>query len=152
MQAAFSPDVERTVEALSGAAREAARALAGASSRSKDEALRGAAVGLRRATAALLEANRADLERARQAGDSGAFLDRLTLTPERIEAMACGVDEIAALPDPVGETMAGWRRPNGLEIAQVRVPIGVVLTIYESRPNVTADSGALCLKTGTRCC
>jgi glutamate-5-semialdehyde dehydrogenase len=148
MQAAFSPDVERTVEALSGAAREAARALAGASSRSKDEALRGAAVGLRRATAALLEANRADLERARQAGDSGAFLDRLTLTPERIEAMACGVDEIAALPDPVGETMAGWRRPNGLEIAQVRVPIGVVLTIYESRPNVTADSGALCLKTG----
>src|SRR5262249_60412535 len=76
-----------------------------------------------------------------------AFVDRLTLTPERIDAMARGLEEIAALPDPIGETIAAWRRPNGLEIAQVRVPIGVVLTIYESRPNVTADSAALCLKT-----
>jgi glutamate-5-semialdehyde dehydrogenase len=148
MPAALSPDAERAVDALSAAARDAARALAGASSRAKDAALRGAAAALRRETAALLHANHGDVERARAAGDSGAFLDRLTLTADRVEAMARGLDEIAALPDPVGETITGWRRPNGLEIAQVRVPIGVVLTIYESRPNVTADSAALCLKTG----
>jgi glutamate-5-semialdehyde dehydrogenase len=85
--------------------------------------------------------------RAREAGESVAFVDRLTLTPARIDAMARGLEEIALLPDPVGETIAAWRRPNGLEISQVRVPIGVVFTIYESRPNVTADSAGLCLKT-----
>jgi glutamate-5-semialdehyde dehydrogenase len=148
MQAALSPDGERIVEELSANARAAARVLAGASSRAKDEALRGAAAALRREAPALLEANRGDVERARTGGDTAAFVDRLTLTPERVEAMAGGLDEIAALPDPVGETIAGWKRPNGLEIAQVRVPIGVVFTIYESRPNVTADSAALCLKTG----
>ncbi len=147
MQAALSPDVEQAVDAFSAAARDAARRLAGASTAAKDQALRAAAAGLRRAQAALLDANRGDLERARAAGDTGAFLDRLTLTPERIDAMAGGLEEIAALPDPVGESIAAWRRPNGLEIAQVRVPIGVVFTIYESRPNVTADSAALCLKT-----
>jgi glutamate-5-semialdehyde dehydrogenase len=147
MQAVLPPDAEQAADALSRAAREAARVLAQASSAAKDGALRAAAEGLRRAEAALLEANRGDVERARAAGDTGAFLDRLTLTPARIAAMATGMEEIAALPDPVGETISGWRRPNGLEIAQVRVPIGVVLTIYESRPNVTADSAALCLKT-----
>ena len=148
MQAALSPDGERIVDELSANARAAARVLAGASSRAKDEALRSAAAALRRETPALLEVNRGDVERARTGGDAAAFVDRLTLTPERVEAMARGLDEIAALPDPVGETIAGWKRPNGLEIAQVRVPIGVVFTIYESRPNVTADSAALCLKTG----
>jgi glutamate-5-semialdehyde dehydrogenase len=144
---AISPDAERSVETLSAAARAAARALAGASSRDKDAALRAAAARLRRETKALLAANRTDVERARAAGETAAFVDRLTLSESRIDAMARGLEEIAALPDPVGETMSAWRRPNGLEIAQVRVPIGVVLTIYESRPNVTADSAALCLKT-----
>src|SRR5258706_276852 len=109
------------------------------------------ASALRRERDALLDANRADVERTRAAGESAAFLDRLTLTPERIEAMARGLEEIAALPDPVGETISAWRRPNGLEIAQVRVPIGVVMSIYESRPNVTADSAGLCLKTSNPC-
>jgi glutamate-5-semialdehyde dehydrogenase len=141
------PDVERAVDALSAASRSAARALAGASTAAKDRALRDAAAGLRGAESALLAANRSDVERAQSAGESAAFIDRLTLTPARIGAMARGLEEIAALPDPVGEAIAAWKRPNGLEIAQVRVPIGVVLTIYESRPNVTADSAALCLKT-----
>jgi len=151
MQAPLSPEVERSADALVRAAREAARALAGASSTAKDDALRRAADGLRRAEGAVLEANHGDLERTRATGESTAFLDRLTLTPARIEAMAQGLAEIAALPDPVGETIAAWRRPNGLEIAQVRVPIGVVLSIYESRPNVTADSAGLCLKTANAC-
>jgi glutamate-5-semialdehyde dehydrogenase len=85
--------------------------------------------------------------RTRAAGESAAFVDRLTLTPARIEAMARGIEQIVDLHDPIGESIAGWRRPNGLEIQQVRVPIGVVFSIYESRPNVTADSAALCLKT-----
>jgi glutamate-5-semialdehyde dehydrogenase len=146
-----SSDAERTADALVRAARTAARTLAGASSTAKDDALRRAAEGLRRSEAALLEANRSDLDRTRALGESAAFLDRLTLTPARIEAMAKGFEEIAALPDPVGETISAWRRPNGLEIAQVRVPIGVVMSIYESRPNVTADSAGLCLKTSNAC-
>jgi glutamate-5-semialdehyde dehydrogenase len=148
MQAALSPDVARAVETLTAAARAAARVLAGASSTAKDQALRAAAARLRREASTVLAANAGDVARTRAAGESAAFLERLTLTPERIDAMARGLEEVAALPDPVGETIAGWRRPNGLQIAQVRVPIGVVLSIYESRPNVTADSAALCLKTG----
>jgi glutamate-5-semialdehyde dehydrogenase len=140
-------DAARLVERLSADARAAARKLAGASSAAKDAALRGAAARLRRDRDAILRANAEDVVRARGAGETDAFIDRLTLDTTRIEAMARGLEEIALLPDPVGETIAAWRRPNGLEIAQVRVPIGVVLSIYESRPNVTADSGALCLKT-----
>ena len=140
-------EAARMVEALSGDARVAAATLAGASTRVKDAVLRAAAARLRRDEARLLAANHNDVERARAGGESGAFVDRLTLTPARIDQMARGLEEIAALPDPVGETIAAWRRPNGLEIAQVRVPIGVVLSIFESRPNVTADSAALCLKT-----
>jgi len=147
MHAALPPDAEHTAEALSAAARAAARLLAGASPAAKDRALAGAAAGLRAASERLLAANRDDVERTRAAGESSAFLDRLTLSPARVAAMAAGVEEVVGLPDPVGETIAGWRRPNGLEIAQVRVPIGVVFSIYESRPNVTADSAALCLKT-----
>src|SRR5262249_59672798 len=133
--------------ALPGDGRAAAAPLGGASTRVKDAVLRAAATRLRRDEARLLAANHTDVERARAAGESGAFIDRLTLTPGRIDHMARGLEEIAALPDPVGETIAAWRRPNGLEIAQVRVPIGVVLSIFESRPNVTADSAGLCLKT-----
>ena len=106
-----------------------------------------AAARLRSQTDAIVAANRTDVERAKVAGETAAFVDRLTLTSARVDTMAKGLEDIAALPDPIGETIAAWRRPNGLEIAQVRVPIGVVFTIYESRPNVTADSAGLCLKT-----
>jgi len=147
MTAAPSPDDVAAADALARRAREAARALALASSAAKDAALQGAASGLRGAEARLLAANREDVERTRALGESAAFLDRLTLTPDRIEAMARGIEQVVALHDPIGESLAGWRRPNGLEIQQVRVPIGVVFSIYESRPNVTADSAALCLKT-----
>src|SRR5439155_1378731 len=130
------------------AAKAAARALALASTRTKDEALQQMARGLEEKTAAIIEANRGDLERGRAAGLTRAFLDRLTLTEARIAEMATGLRQIAALPDPVGETVDAWRRPNGLEISRVRVPLGVVGFIYESRPNVTADAAGLCLKSG----
>ena len=96
----------------------------------------------------IVEANRADLDRARARDYPRAFVDRLTLTDSRIEEMAAGVRQVAALPDPVGETVEVWRRPNGVEISRVRVPLGVIGFIYESRPNVTADAAALCLKSG----
>jgi glutamate-5-semialdehyde dehydrogenase len=144
-------DVRGLVEARARAAREAARVLALASARIKQEALLGMARGLEEKGAAILEANRADLERARGQGHSRAFLDRLTLTETRVEDMAAGIRQVAALPDPVGETVRGWRRPNGMEIARVRVPLGVVGFIYESRPNVTADAAALCVKSGNAC-
>jgi glutamate-5-semialdehyde dehydrogenase len=107
--------------------------------------------GVEEKAPAILQANRADLERARGQGHPRAFLDRLTLTDARVEAMAAGIRQVAALPDPVGETVRGWRRPNGIEIARVRVPLGVVGFIYESRPNVTADAAALCVKSGNAC-
>jgi len=129
-------------------AKDAARVLALASTRTKDEALQQMARGLEEKTAAIIEANRADLERGRAAGLTRAFLDRLTLTDARIAEMAGGLRQIAALPDPVGEIVEAWRRPNGIEIARVRVPLGVVGFIYESRPNVTADAAGLCLKSG----
>src|SRR2546426_5899086 len=141
-------DVRTLVETKARAAREAARALALCGSRTKNDALLQMARGLEEKTAAILEANRADLERARASGVPRAFLDRLTLTDARIETMAAGLREIAALPDPVGETVEAWRRPTGLEIARVRVPLGVIGFIYESRPNVTADAAGLCVKSG----
>ena len=141
-------DAAAHVTGKARAAKEAARALALASTRAKDEALHQMARGLEEKTAAILEANRADLERARASGVPRAFLDRLTLTDARIETMAAGLREIAALPDPVGETVEAWRRPTGLEIARVRVPLGVIGFIYESRPNVTADAAGLCVKSG----
>ncbi|MEK7701244.1 MAG: glutamate-5-semialdehyde dehydrogenase, partial [candidate division NC10 bacterium] len=104
--------------------------------------------GLVEKTEALLEVNRADVERARSGGVARAFLDRLTLTETRVEEMAQGLREIAALPDPVGTVVESWRRPNGIEISRVRVPLGVVGFIYESRPNVTADAAGLCVKAG----
>src|SRR5207245_11629110 len=116
--------------------------------RVKDEALAHMARALEEKTAALLEANRADLERARTRGLTRAFLDRLTLSEARIEEMANGLRQIAALPDPVGTVAESWRRPNGIEISRVRVPLGVVAFIYESRPNVTADAAGLCVKAG----
>jgi glutamate-5-semialdehyde dehydrogenase len=144
-------DVRELVETRARAAREAARTLALANARVKSEALLQMARGVEEKTPAILEANRADLERARGQGHPRAFLDRLTLTEARVEAMATGIRQVAALPDPVGETVRGWRRPNGIEIARVRVPLGVIGFIYESRPNVTADAAALCVKSGNAC-
>lgn len=130
------------------AAHAASRSLALASTADKNQALQRLASELRSSTMPILEANQKDLAAANDSGISGAFLDRLTLTPARIEAMAHGVEEVAALPDPVGEVMARWTRPNGLEISQVRVPLGVIAIIYESRPNVTIDAAVLCFKAG----
>ena len=141
-------DVTAHVTAKARAAKEAARTLALASTRAKNEALLQMACGLEKKTAPLLEANRADLERGRAAGLTSAFIDRLTLSETRIEEMAAGLRQVAALPDPVGETVETWRRPNGIEISRVRVPLGVIGFIYESRPNVTADAAGLCLKSG----
>ena len=141
-------DAAAHVEAKAKAAKEASRVLALASTRTKNEALAQMARGLEERTGAILDANRHDLERARAAGHARAFVDRLTLTEGRIEEMAVGLRHVAGLPDPVGETVETVRRPSGLEIARVRVPLGVIGFIYESRPNVTADAAGLCLKSG----
>lgn len=141
-------DIAAAVEARARAAKEAARHLALASTRAKNEALAQMARGLEEKSSTILEANRADLERARSKGYARAFVDRLTLTEGRIEEMAAGVRHVGTLPDPVGETVETWRRPSGIEISRVRVPLGVIGFIYESRPNVTADAAALCLKAG----
>jgi len=141
-------DVTAHVEGKARAAKESARVLALAPTRTKNEALHQMARGLEEKTATVLEANRADLERARSAGLSRAFLDRLALTDDRIGEMVGNLRQVATLDDPVGETVEVRRRPSGLEIARVRVPLGVVGFIYESRPNVTADAAALCLKSG----
>jgi glutamate-5-semialdehyde dehydrogenase len=136
------------VETKARAARQAADALALCSTRVKDEALAQMARALEEKTGALLEANRTDVERARVGGLTRAFIDRLTLTEARIEQMAGGLREIAAFPDPVGTVVESWRRPNGIEISRVAVPLGVIGFIYESRPNVTADAAGLCVKSG----
>ncbi|PBB19073.1 glutamate-5-semialdehyde dehydrogenase [Mesorhizobium sp. WSM4313] len=129
-------------------ARAAARPLAVASTRAKNDALVAMAEAILRNEQAILDANAIDTSNGEEAGLSGSFMDRLKLNPSRIKAMAEGIREIAALKDPVGETIAAWDRPNGLRIERVRTPLGVIGVIYESRPNVTADAGALCLKAG----
>ena len=118
------------------------------STEAKNEALLKMAEGLEQRADELIEANKDDLARGERSGLSKALLDRLALTPERIRSMAQGVREVAELPDPVGETVARFERPNGLRIQQVRVPLGLIGMIYEARPNVTVDAAALCLKTG----
>ena len=141
-------NVKALVKAKAQAARNAAPALALCATKTKNDALAQMARALEEKTAALIEANRADLERARAGRHPRAFLDRLTLTETRIEEMARQLREIATLPDPVGDIVEAWRRPNGIEISRVRVPLGVIGFIYESRPNVTADAAGLCLKSG----
>jgi len=141
-------DVTTQVTSKARAAKEAARILVLASTRTKNDALQQMARGLQEKTALILDANRADLTRARSAGLTSAFMDRLTLSESRVEEMAAGLRQVATLPDPVGETVEAWRRPNGVEISRVRVPLGVIGFIYESRPNVTADAAGLCLKSG----
>ena len=129
-------------------AREAAHTLALASTEAKNEALERMAARIELSSGKIIEANRQDLEAAQSKGRDAAFLDRLRLDGLRVAAMARGLREVAALADPVGQVMARWTRPNGLEISRVRVPLGVIGIIYESRPNVTADAAALCLKSG----
>lgn len=141
-------DVTVMIDRLGRQAKSAAGVLALASAKSKEKALRLAASALRCRSAKLLTANAADIAAAKEKNLSAASIDRLKLDPDRIEAMAVGLETIAGLPDPIGEIMASWPRPNGLIIQRVRTPLGVVGVIYESRPNVTADAAALCLKAG----
>jgi glutamate-5-semialdehyde dehydrogenase len=141
-------DLAQQIERMGKTAKQVARRLATASTSAKNSALLLAAAQLRAQNKALLAANKQDVDAGKANGLSAAMLDRLTLTPARIDAMAKGLEIIADLPDPVGETIEMWRRPNGLEIGQVRIPLGVVGVIYESRPNVTADAAGLCLKSG----
>jgi glutamate-5-semialdehyde dehydrogenase len=137
-----------SVPELARRAKAASRRLATASTELKDDALRGAADLLVDRGVEILAANRLDVDRASDAGVSETVIDRLRLTPSGIEAMAAGLRQVAALPDPVGEVLDGWTRPNGLRIHRVRVPLGVVAIIYENRPNVTSDAAGLCLKSG----
>jgi len=141
-------DIAALMDGMGRDAAAAASVLALASTATKNAALAKIAVSLRARAPELLAANAKDLEAARAKGLSGAMLDRLALDAARIESMARGVEEIAALADPIGATVAQWTRPNGLDIARVRVPLGVIGIIYESRPNVTCDAGSLCLKSG----
>jgi len=141
-------DLAAEMAALGAAARAAAAQLAVTDSETKAQALMAAAAAIRANEAAILEANRADMAAARDKGLTAALLDRLELNPARVEAMAVGLEEIARFPDPIGRTLAEWQRPNGLVITKVAVPLGVIGIIYESRPNVTADAGGLCLKSG----
>jgi glutamate-5-semialdehyde dehydrogenase len=136
------------IEQLAIRAREAARSMARASTLVKNAALESAAHGLEQAGDQILAANTADVEEATALGISGALLDRLRLTENRIQGMAGGLAAVAALPDPVGSVTAGFTRPNGLRLTRTRVPLGVVAVIYEARPNVTADAAGLCLKAG----
>jgi glutamate-5-semialdehyde dehydrogenase len=144
-------DVKSTMRGLGGAAREAARVLARADTQTKNRALLSMAEKIRARQAELLQANRADVEQAVKDGRDAAFVDRLTLTPKLIEQMAEGLEQVAALPDPVGQISERVKRPTGIEVARMRVPIGVIGIIYESRPNVTADAAGLCVKAGNAC-
>jgi glutamate-5-semialdehyde dehydrogenase len=141
-------DIAAAMHEMGAAARAATHALAHASSAAKNAAIEGAAAAIRARRDDILAANAKDVTAAEQKGISGALLDRLVLDENRVEAMARGLEEVAALADPVGTVLDEWERPNGLKIARVRVPLGVIGVIYESRPNVTADAGGLCLKAG----
>jgi len=141
-------DIKQYVTDKAIKAKAASRALANLSTEIKNNALYKMAAGLEQEMSRLISENRKDLAEAENKGLSKAMLDRLTLNPDRIKSMADGLREVAALPDPVGEVLKMWRRPNGMEVGRMRVPIGLIGIIYESRPNVTADTAALCLKSG----
>ncbi|AQZ51104.1 glutamate-5-semialdehyde dehydrogenase [Martelella mediterranea] len=141
-------DVKTTMAELGRRARKAAGALAIAPTETKNAALLAMADAIEENSAGILSANAVDVARAKENGVAGSFIDRLELNAERVKAMADGIRAIAALDDPVGDVIAAWDRPNGLKIERVRTPLGVIGVIYESRPNVTADAGALCLKAG----
>ncbi len=141
-------DAAAVVAELGARAKRAAVQLRNAGTAAKNKALGEAARLIRAEQAVILAANRRDIEAAKASGTSSTLVDRLLLNEQRIETMARGLDDIVALPDPVGAEIEKWRRPNGLEISRVRVPIGIIGVIYEARPNVTADAGALCIKSG----
>ncbi len=143
--------MKREMLRLGQAARAASEILAQTPTAAKIAALRAAAAAIRTAGPEILAANREDVEQARGRGLAGPMLERLVLDDKRLEAMARGLEDIATLPDPIGTEIARWQRPNGLDIARVRVPLGVIGIIYESRPNVTADAGGLCLMAGNAC-
>ena len=143
-----APDIAATMHDIGRRAKGAARVLALASGEQKDRALAAMAMAIRAARAQILAANAEDVADGRSAGLTGSFLDRLQLNDKRVAAMADGVEIVRALPDPVGKVTESWTRPNGMTIERVRVPIGVIGIVYESRPNVTADAGALTLKSG----
>lgn len=143
-----SGDIAAAMAEIGRRARAAARALALASSEQKNRALGSMAAAIRSQASLILAANAEDVAEARAAGVTGAFLDRLALDPGRVEAIAAGIDAVRDLKDPVGTTMESWTRPNSMRIERVRVPLGVIGIVYESRPNVTADAGVLCLKSG----
>src|SRR5215470_16977624 len=141
-------DIAPAMADIGRRARAAARVLALAPTEQKTRALALMAGALRAQVSSILAANSEDLAEARTGGISGAFLDRLTLDQARVEAMAAGIEVVGALKDPVGDVTESWTQPNGMRIERVRVPLGVIGIVYESRPNVTADAGALCLKSG----
>ena len=141
-------DIEKKIKELALQVKAASRILAATPTLEKDRALLAMAAGLRRRRLFLQEKNQLDLEKGRESGLSAAMIDRLTLSDKVIEAMATGLEEVAAFPDPVGEVVRMWRRPNQLLVGKMRIPLGVVGMIYESRPNVTADAAGLCLKSG----
>ncbi len=141
-------DIATTMAAIGRRARAAARALATVGAEPKNKALAGMAAAIRRSLGEILAANAADIVAARERGASDAYIDRLALSPARIESMALGIEAVAEQPDPVGRVIAAWDRPNGLHIERVRTPLGVIGVIFESRPNVAADAGALSLKAG----
>jgi len=143
-----SGDIAAVMREIGQRARAAARALALAPTDQKNRALGAMAAAVRAQSSLILTANAEDVTDARAAGVTGAFLDRLALDPARVEAIAAGIEAVRGLKDPVGTVMESWTRPNGMRIERVRVPLGVIGIIYESRPNVTADAGVLCLKSG----
>ena len=143
-----SEDLPALMARLGREARRAARRLGLATAAEKNAALHAMASRIREDAQGILAANREDLAEARARGQTAAFIDRLSLDPGRLEAIAAAVESVAALPDPVGRVLATFERPNGLTIERVATPLGVVGVIFESRPNVTADAGALCLKAG----
>ena len=144
-------DIKSYMKDLGQRARAAARVLARADGVTKNRALTAIATAVRRDAGKLIAANALDIESAKSAGKDDAFIDRLMLTPASVEAMALGVEQVAALADPVGEISDRRVQPSGIEVARMRVPLGVIGIIYESRPNVTADAAALCLKSGNAC-
>ena len=144
----LNTSLEETMNAMGAQAAIAARELGRATTEQKNKALIAAAQNLRDQTEELLTANRLDMDIAKEAGLNNARLDRIALDAGRVEGIAKALEDVAALPDPVGDVMARWDRPNGLDISRIRVPLGVIGVIYESRPNVTADAAALCLKSG----
>lgn len=148
MSRAATQGLAADMRALAEAARAASRALGHAPTRAKDGALRAAAAAIGRRAERILAENAKDVAAARAAGQPAAFLDRLALDPARLDGIARSLLEVAVLPDPVGEVTATWRRPNGLAVKKVRIPLGVVLMVYEARPNVTVDAAGLCVKSG----